>query len=339
MNAPRILITGGAGFIGSHLIRHLLTKTDAEVLNVDVLTYAGNLDSLRGVEHSSRYRFLRQDIRDVAGMNAAYAEFEPDQVVNLAAESHVDRSIEKPDDFVGTNIVGTFTMLEAGRAYWTALPPASRERFRFLHISTDEVYGSLGPTDAPFCEETPYMPHNPYSASKAAADHLVRTWHDTYGFPTVITNCSNNYGPSQYPEKLIPKTIIRVLSGEPITVHGDGGQIRDWLFVDDHVSALQAVLKRGRIGRSYLVGGENQYAVREVVNMICGLLDERRPLSNGSYRDRIVFVADRPGNDRRYAIDASRIRTELGWTRSVTFSEGLRRTVEWYLGNRPVPIC
>ena len=335
MSRLRILITGGAGFIGSHLIRRLLTQTDAEILNVDILTYAGNLDSLRDVEISPRYRFLRQDIRDVAGVNAAYAEFEPDHVVNLAAESHVDRSIEKPDYFIGTNIVGTFTMLEAGRAYWTALPPVRRERFRFLHISTDEVFGSLGPTDVPFCEETPYMPHNPYSTSKAAADHLVRSWHDTYGFPTLITNCSNNYGPFQYPEKLIPQTIVRALQGEPLTIHGDGRQIRDWLFVEDHVVAIQTVLERGHIGRSYLVGGENQYTVREVVDRICGLLDERHPLPNGSYRDRIVSVADRPGNDQRYAVDASRIRVELGWSRSVTFEEGLRRTVEWYLARTP----
>ena len=333
MNAPRLLITGGAGFVGSHLIRRLLTTTDAEVLNVDALTYAGNLDSLRDVENSPRYRFLRQDVRDAAGINAVYAEFRPDYAVNLAAESHVDRSIASPDIFVQTNIVGTFTMLEAGRAYWNSLPPDRRERFRFLHISTDEVYGSLGPADAPFCEETPYMPHNPYSASKAAADHLVRTWHDTYGFPTLITNCSNNYGPFQYPEKLIPQTIARALRGEPLTIHGDGKQIRDWLFVEDHVAAIQMALERGRIGRSYLVAGENQYSVREVVDLICRMLDERRPLPNGSYRERIVSVADRPGNDRRYAIDSSRIRCELGWNRSVDFEEGLRRTVEWYLAN------
>ena len=331
MGVPRILITGGAGFVGSHLIRRLLTATDAEVLNIDVLTYAGNLDSLRDVQHLPRYRFLRLDIRDVAGVSAAYAAFEPDQVVNLAAESHVDRSIAFPDIFVQTNIVGTLTMLEAGRVYWMSLPSERRERFRFLHISTDEVYGSLGPTDAPFCEETPYMPHNPYSASKAAADHLARTWHDTYGFPTLITNCSNNYGPFQYPEKLIPRTIVRALRGEPITIHGDGRQIRDWLFVEDHVAAIQAVLERGRIGRSYLVGGDAQYSVREVVDLICGMLDERRPLPNGSYRDRIISVADRPGNDRRYAIDSSRIRSELGWSRSVCFEEGLKRTVEWHL--------
>jgi len=333
MNVPRILITGGAGFIGSHLIRRLLTATDAEILNVDALTYAGNLESLRDVESLPRYRFLRLDIRDAAGINAAFAEFEPDQVVNLAAESHVDRSIAFPDIFVQTNVLGTFTMLEAGRACWNSLPPERRERFRFLHISTDEVYGTLGPTDAPFCEETPYMPHNPYSASKAAADHLVRTWHDTYGFPTLITNCSNNYGPFQHPEKLIPQTITRALLGEPITIHGDGGQIRDWLFVEDHAVAIQAVLERGYIGRSYLVGGENQYAVREVVNLICGLLDECRPRPSGSYRKQVVSVADRPGNDRRYAIDATRIRTEIGWSRTVTFEEGLRRTVEWYTAN------
>ena len=333
MSALRILITGGAGFIGSHLIRRLLTTTDATILNVDALTYAGNLDSLRDVQDWPRYRFLRQDIRDAAGISAVYTEFEPDQVVNLAAESHVDRSIAFPDVFIQTNIVGTFTMLEAARAYWIVLPSARRERFRFLHISTDEVYGSLGPTDAPFCEETPYMPRNPYSASKAAADHLVRTWHETYGFPTLITNCSNNYGPFQYPEKLIPQTIACALRGKPLAIHGDGRQIRDWLFVEDHVAAIQAVLERGRIGRSYLVGGENQHSVREVVDLICGVLDERRPLPNGSYRERLVSVADRPGNDRRYAVDSSRIRSELGWNRSVNVDEGLRRTVEWYLAN------
>jgi len=331
MSSLRILVTGGAGFIGSHLIRRLLTTTDAEILNVDILTYAGNLESLRDVEGSPRYRFLRQDIRDIVGVNAAYVEFEPDQVVNLAAESHVDRSITFPDVFVQTNVWGTFTMLEAGRAYWETLPSKRRERFRFLHISTDEVYGSLSPTDAPFCEETPYMPHNPYSASKAAADHLVRTWHDTYGFPTLITNCSNNYGPFQYPEKLIPWTITCALRNKPITIHGDGGQIRDWLFVEDHVVAIQAALERGSVGRCYLVGGENQYTVREVVGMICDILDKCRPLPNGSYRQQIVQVADRPGNDRRYAIDAKRIRTELGWGRSVNFEEGLRRTIDWYL--------
>ena len=333
MSALRVLITGGAGFIGSHLIRRLLTTTDAEILNIDALTYAGNPNLIRDVAGSPRYRFLQRDIRDVAGINAAYAEFEPDQVVNLAAESHVDRSIASPDVFVQTNIVGTFTMLEAGRAYWALLPPERRERFRFLHISTDEVYGSLGPTDAPFAEESPYMPRNPYAASKAAADHLVRTWYETYGFPTLITNCSNNYGPFQYPEKLIPQTICAALNDKPITIHGDGRQIRDWLFVEDHVVAIQTVLQRGRVGRSYLVGGENQYSVREVVDLICGTLDELRPLPNGSYRERIISVSDRPGNDRRYAVDSSRIRNELDWKRSVGFDDGLRRTVEWYLAN------
>ncbi len=339
MSSHRVLITGGAGFIGSHLVRALLTQTTAEVLNVDKLTYAGNLDSLRDVDDSPRYRFLQRDITDVAAVNAAYAEFEPDHVVNLAAESHVDRSIEIPDDFIRTNIVGTFNMLEAGRAYWESLSTERRERFRFLHISTDEVYGSLGPNEKPFREETPYAPHNPYSASKASADHLVRTWRDTYGFPTLITNCSNNYGPFQFPEKLIPMSIRRALEGKPLAIHGDGRQIRDWLFVSDHVAAIMLVLSRGQIGRSYLVGGENQYSVLQVMEKICDVLDELRPLPSGSYRQSITYTIDRPGNDRRYAVDSTRLRTELGWSRSVTFDEGLRKTVEWYLANEAWGRC
>ncbi len=333
MNDRRVLITGGAGFIGSHLVRGFLTLTSAQVLNFDKLTYAGNLESLRDVSDSPRYRFMQCDIGDIGAVNTAFAEFEPDIVVNLAAESHVDRSIAMPDEFIQTNIVGTFTMLEAGRAYWNALPSDRKERFRFLHISTDEVYGSLGSDDPPFHEETPYSPHNPYSASKASADHLVRAWHNTYGFPVLITNCSNNYGPYQYPEKLIPKTIRDALDGQALSIHGDGKQIRDWLFVPDHVTAILRVLKSGVIGRSYLVAGENQYSVLDVVEKICDLLDELKPTTEGSYRQQIKHVVDRPGNDRRYAIDSTRLQTELGWKRSVSFDEGLRRTVEWYLAN------
>ena len=329
----RILLTGGAGFIGSALVRHLIGNTDHEVLNVDKLTYAGTLSTVAAVADDPRYRFLQADICDAAAMRAAIADFAPHVITHLAAESHVDRSIDGPGAFIETNLVGTFTMLSEARAYWQALPENERAAFRFHHISTDEVYGSLGETGL-FTEETPYDPRSPYSASKAGSDHLVSAWGHTYGLPVVITNCSNNYGPFHFPEKLIPLMIVRALAGETLPVYGKGDQVRDWLYVDDHVRALQAAFERGVPGRTYNVGGNNEKQNIEVVQTVCAILDRLRPRADGtSYAAQIGYVADRPGHDKRYAIDASRIHDELGWTPQETFETGIEKTVAWYLAN------
>jgi dTDP-glucose 4,6-dehydratase len=338
--AMRIFVTGGAGFIGSALIRHLIANTDHEVLNFDKLTYAGTLTAVEPVSLSNRYRFVQGDICDTAAVRAAIAAFRPDVITHLAAESHVDRSIDGPDAFIQTNLVGTYTMLAEARAYWLGLDEAARAAFRFHHISTDEVYGSLG-EDGLFTEETPYDPRSPYSASKAGSDHLVSAWGHTFGLPVLITNCSNNYGPYHFPEKLIPLMIVKALAGEPLPVYGKGDQVRDWLHVEDHVRALQAVFEQGRPGRTYNVGGNNEKQNLEVVNAVCAILDELRPRADGqSYAAQISYVADRPGHDKRYAIDASRIAAELGWTPRETFESGIRKTVAWYLDNeawwRPV---
>lgn len=330
----RILVTGGAGFIGSALVRHLLNHGEHQVLNLDKLTYAGNLESLAGVAGHPRYRFLQADIADQTKVAQALAEFQPDAILHLAAESHVDRSIDGPAAFIQTNIVGTYSLLEATRAYWLSLAEARRQAFRFHHISTDEVYGDLHAGDPAFSETTPYAPSSPYSASKAASDHLVRAWQRTYGLPVLLSNCSNNYGPYQFPEKLIPLAILNALEGKPLPVYGDGQQVRDWLYVEDHARALLQVLTRGRIGETYAIGGHNQRKNLEVVRSICTLLDELAPRRHtGSYQELISFVADRPGHDRRYAIDAGKIERELGWTPQETFDSGLRKTVRWYLDN------
>ena len=324
----KILITGGAGFIGSAVVR-LAVARGHSVVNVDALTYAACLDNVASVGNSPLYAFEKADIRDRAAMDAILARHEPDTVMHLAAESHVDRSIDGPGDFIETNVTGTFTLLEASRAYWTR--KGKPEGFRFHHISTDEVFGSLGPTGK-FTEETPYDPRSPYSASKAASDHLVRAWHETYGLPIVLTNCSNNYGPFHFPEKLIPVVILNALAGKAIPVYGAGENVRDWLFVEDHADALLTVLEKGPLGRSYNIGGENEARNIDLVRMICALMDELHP--QGAPHDRLItFVTDRPGHDLRYAIDPTRIREELGWRPSVTLEEGLRRTVRWYLDN------
>lgn len=325
----KILITGGAGFIGSAVVRLAIAR-GYTVINLDALTYASCLDNLSIVADHPNYVFYKADIRDRRRLDKVFAEHRPDAVMHLAAESHVDRSIDEPADFIGTNIIGTFNMLEAARSYWVAQGrPAS---FRFHHVSTDEVFGSLGPTGM-FTEETPYDPRSPYSASKASSDHLVRAWHETYGLPVVLSNCSNNYGPYHFPEKLIPVVILNALAGRPLPIYGDGGNIRDWLFVDDHADALLLILAEGAVGRSYNIGGENERTNLELVKTLCGLLDRLRPLVAGSYTDLITFVRDRPGHDARYAIDPSRIRDELGWRPSVTIEEGLEKTVRWYLDN------
>ena len=332
----RILITGGAGFIGSALIRHVLQNTEHRVLNLDKLTYAGNLESLVLVEHHPNYDFLHVDIADTPAVNRALAAFQPDAIMHLAAESHVDRSIDGPADFIQTNIVGTYALLEATRAYWSALPEGRKQAFRFHHISTDEVYGDLHGVDDLFTETTPYAPSSPYSASKAASDHLVRAWQRTYGLPVLITNCSNNYGPFHFPEKLIPLMILNALQGKPLPVYGDGLQVRDWLFVEDHARALLKVVTEGKVGETYNIGGHNEQQNIEVVRAICALLEElapHKPAGLAYYEDLITFVKDRPGHDQRYAIDASKIERELGWVPQETFASGLRKTVQWYLDN------
>lgn len=335
----RILVTGGAGFIGSAVIRHLIEYTEHEVANLDKLTYAGNLESLAGVAHSPRYRFYQVDICDGGAVGAALAEFRPDAVMHLAAESHVDRSIDGPSDFIQTNIVGTYTLLEAVRRYWAELQGEAKNAFRFHHISTDEVYGDLEGTEDLFTETTSYAPSSPYSASKASSDHLVRAWQRTYGLPTLVTNCSNNYGPYHFPEKLIPHMILNALAGKALPVYGDGSQIRDWLYVEDHARALVEVVCRGQIGETYNIGGHNEMRNLDVVQTICALLDELLPWCDErgqprSYRELITFVKDRPGHDLRYAIDASKIERELGWKPQESFDSGIRKTVQWYLANR-----
>jgi len=330
-----LLITGGAGFIGSAVIRYLIANTDHRVVNVDCLTYAGNLDSVASVASDPRYTFEKVDIRDAAEVGRLFAQHRPDGIMHLAAESHVDRSIDGPAEFIQTNIVGTYTLLEAARHYWNRLSDGQKTGFRFHHISTDEVYGSLDATGL-FTETTCYQPNSPYSASKAASDHLVRAWYHTYGLPTVTTNCSNNYGPYHFPEKLIPLTILNALEGKPLPVYGKGDQIRDWLYVEDHARALVQVLLEGRPGETYNIGGHNERQNLEVVHILCDLLEEMhpdKPAGVGHYRDLITFVADRPGHDRRYAIDASKIERELGWSPAETFETGMRKTVRWYLDN------
>lgn len=325
----KILVTGGAGFIGSAVVR-LAIERGHDVVNVDALTYAACLDNVASVANSPQYAFEKADIRDRAALDRILAAHKPDAVMHLAAESHVDRSIDGPGDFIATNVTGTFNMLEAARGFWTEQgKPAD---FRFHHISTDEVYGSLG-AEGQFTEDTPYDPRSPYSASKAASDHLVRAWHETYGLPVVLTNCSNNYGPFHFPEKLVPVVILNALGGKPIPVYGAGQNVRDWLYVDDHADALLLVLERGDVGRSYNIGGENERRNIDLVRTICAELDKQSPKEDGSYADQITFVDDRPGHDARYAIDPSRIREELGWRPSVTVEQGLARTVRWYLDN------
>ncbi len=324
----KILVTGGAGFIGSAVVRHAV-RAGHSVVNLDALTYAACLDNVAGVSNAPGYVFEQADIRDRAALDRIFAAHQPDVVMHLAAESHVDRSIDGPADFIDTNITGTFNMLEAARCYWVAKgKPAD---FRFHHISTDEVFGSLGETGQ-FTETTPYAPNSPYSASKAASDHLVRAWFETYGLPVVMTNCSNNYGPFHFPEKLVPVVILKALAGEPIPVYGRGENVRDWLYVEDHADALLTVVARGTVGRSYNIGGENEARNIDIVQMICAILDRLRPKPT-RYADQISFVADRPGHDLRYAIDPTRIRDELGWRPSVTLEQGLERTVQWYLDN------
>jgi dTDP-glucose 4,6-dehydratase len=330
----RVLITGGAGFIGSAVACQLIAETDARVLVVDALTYAGNRSSLAPVSASPRFRFERADICDTMRMRALLREFRPDVVAHLAAESHVDRSIDGPAAFVENNLVGTFSLLQAALDHWQALSPEERARFRFSHISTDEVFGSLGPAGA-FTETTAYDPRSPYSASKAGSDHLVRAWHHTYGLPVLITNCSNNYGPYHFPEKLIPLTIIKALAGESLPVYGRGENVRDWLYVDDHVRALRAVFAGGKPGESYMIGGRSERSNLAVVEAICARLDALAPPAHRrSYREQVAFVADRPGHDFRYAIDPAKIERELGWTPRQTFDDGIDATVRWYLGNR-----
>ncbi|MDG2916321.1 dTDP-glucose 4,6-dehydratase [Bisgaard Taxon 10/6] len=333
----KILLTGGAGFIGSAVIRHIIRNTPDSVVNVDKLTYAGNLESLESVSDSPRYAFERVDICNRAELDRVFAEYQPDAVMHLAAESHVDRSIDGPADFIETNIIGTYTLLEAARSYWNGLPEDKKKKFRFHHISTDEVYGDLEGTDDLFMETTTYAPSSPYSASKASSDHLVRAWLRTYGLPTIVTNCSNNYGPFHFPEKLIPLMILNALDGKPLPIYGNGQQIRDWLFVEDHARALYKVVTEGKIGETYNIGGHNEKSNIEVVRIICALLEElapNKPAGITKYEDLITYVADRPGHDVRYAIDATKISRELGWKPQETFESGIRKTVEWYLTNK-----
>ena len=332
-----ILVTGGAGFIGSNFVLEWFkdaATSNEKVVNLDVLTYAGNRENLASLEGDARHIFVQGDICDRELIDRLLAEHQPRAIVHFAAESHVDRSIHGPGAFIKTNIDGTCTLLEASRAYWSALPESARQAFRFHHVSTDEVYGSLKPDDPAFAETNPYEPNSPYSASKAASDHLVRAWHHTYGLPVVTTNCSNNYGPYHSPEKLIPLMIVNALAGKPLPVYGDGQQIRDWLYVTDHCSAIRAVLAKGRRGETYNIGGWNEKANIDIVKTICQLLDELRPHSAGSYARLITYVKDRPGHDRRYAIDARKIERELGWRPAETFDTGIRKTVNWYLQNQ-----
>ena len=332
----KFLVTGGAGFIGSAVVRHLINDTQHQVLNLDKLTYAGNLDSLASIADSGRYRFVQADVCDRAALDGVFADYRPDVVMHLAAESHVDRSIDSPDDFVQTNFVGTYQLLEATRAYWSSLTGAVADQFRFHHVSTDEVYGDLEGVDGLFTEQTPYAPSSPYSATKAGSDHLVRAWHRTFGLPVLVTNCSNNYGPYHYPEKLIPHMILSALSGKPLPIYGTGNQIRDWLHVEDHARALVLVATKATIGKTYNIGGHNEVKNLNVVEAICDLLEELRPEKPANldrYRELIKFVADRPGHDARYAMNANKIEQELGWRPQETFETGLRKTVLWYLEN------
>ena len=329
------LVTGGAGFIGANFVLDWLAQSDEPVLNLDKLTYAGNLENLASLEGDARHVFVQGDIGDAPLLERLLAQHQPRAVINFAAESHVDRSIHGPEDFIQTNVVGTMRLLQSARAYWQALTDVQRAEFRFLHVSTDEVYGSLSPTDPAFTEGNKLEPNSPYSASKAASDHLVRAWLHTYGLPVLTTNCSNNYGPLHFPEKLIPLIIVNALAGKPLPVYGDGLQVRDWLYVKDHCSAIRRVLAAGRVGEIYNVGGWNEKPNIEIVKTICTLLDELRPKGDGSsYQTQITYVQDRPGHDRRYAIDASKIERELGWKPAETFATGIRKTVQWYLDNQ-----
>jgi dTDP-glucose 4,6-dehydratase len=330
-----ILVTGGAGFIGGNFVLDWLTSTDEPVVNIDKLTYAGNLDTLASLTNDSRHIFVRADIGDRTVTSKLLAEYKPRAIINFAAESHVDRSIHGPEDFIQTNVLGTFNLLESAREYWGTLAPEEKAAFRVLHVSTDEVYGTLSASDAPFKETNRYEPNSPYSASKAASDHLVRAWFHTYSLPVLTTNCSNNYGPYHFPEKLIPLVILNALNGKSLPVYGDGLQIRDWLYVKDHCSAIRRVLDAGRIGETYNIGGWNEKTNLDVVTVICQLLDEMRPRTDGrSYGEQIAFVADRPGHDRRYAIDAGKLERELGWRPAETFESGIRKTVRWYLDHQ-----
>ena len=329
-----ILVTGGAGFIGGNFVLDWLAGSDEPVVNLDALTYAGNLHTLDALKNDARHVFVHGDIGDTELVSQLLTQYQPRAVVNFAAESHVDRSIHGPADFIQTNVLGTFNLLESVRAYWSGLSEPQKSAFRFLHVSTDEVYGSLEKNDAPFAETHRYEPNSPYSASKAASDHLVRAWHHTYGLPVLTTNCSNNYGPYHFPEKLIPLVILKALAGKPLPIYGDGQQIRDWLYVRDHCSAIRRVLEAGRLGETYNVGGWNEKANLEVVKTICTLLDELQPHADGqSYAEQITFVTDRAGHDRRYAIDARKLERELGWKPAETFESGIRKTVQWYLDN------
>ena len=329
-----VMVTGGSGFIGSNFVNHILATTDANIVNIDKLTYAGNSNNLASLSKNPRYAFIHGDICDGDLVSLALAGNRPKAIVHFAAESHVDRSIAGPREFLRTNIEGTFTLLEAAREYCHVLPKQERAEFRFIHVSTDEVYGTLAPENLAFCESTPFAPNSPYAASKASSDHLVRAWFHTYGLPTIITNCSNNYGRFQFPEKLIPLMILNALKGKPLPIYGDGQQIRDWLYVEDHCKAITLALAKGRLGETYNVGGGNERSNLEVVNSICALLDEMRPRSNSRpHSELITNVKDRPGHDRRYAINATKIETELGWRAEESFETGLRKTVEWYLNN------
>lgn len=334
MLTPSIIVTGGAGFIGSNFVLDWISLVGTPVVNLDKLTYAGNLENLSSLQDDPRHVFIHGDICDRALIDHLLQQHKPRAIIHFAAESHVDRSIHGPGEFVRTNVEGTFMLLEAARAFWASLPLEQKDSFRFLHVSTDEVYGSLGPADAPFTESHPYEPNSPYSASKAASDHLVRAWHHTYGLPVVTTNCSNNYGPYHFPEKLIPLMIVNALAGKPLPVYGDGQQVRDWLYVKDHCSAIRRVLEDGKLGETYNVGGWNEKPNLDIVQTVCTLLDELHPkLDGSSYTTQIAHVADRPGHDRRYAIDARKIERELGWRPAETFESGIRKTVQWYLEN------